>query len=472
MRMKGKKIFIGIFVLLTLGLISGCGCKQKSAKQFDLKLEVWGLFDDSDVFSEIFETYTKINPNISKVEYRKFTPETYKKDLLEALASGQGPDIFLISSTWLPGFLDKTLPAPEAVLNEQRFRNNFVDVAINDFLYQGRVYAVPLTVDSLGLYYNKDLFNEAGITAPPQNWEEFIADCKKLSKVSSDGQILQSAVAMGTAYNINRSTDVLGLLMLQNQTQMVDLNSLQATFDRSVGRNGVTVFPGENSLKFYTQFAKSGGDNPYSWNPQMHYSIDAFSEGNLAMMFNYSWHRDTIAAKSPKLNFEVAPVPQLSGNPAVDYANYWGFAVAKNKKISSSNVSNQALVPITDEIRVAESWKLLNYLTTRPEKSLGQAATVAGIKNTIATDFDPAKIYLQMTRKPSGRKDLIEIQKNDPKIGVFANQNLIAKSWYQIDPESIEIILAEMIDKVNRGQAEVGAALRAASSQVGQLMSR
>ena len=470
--MKGKKIFIGIFVLLALGLISGCGCKQKSAKQFDLKLEVWGLFDDSDVFGEIFETYTKINPNISKVEYRKFTPETYKKDLLEALASGQGPDIFLISSTWLPGFLDKIYPAPATILNEQRFRNNFVDVVISDFLYKGQVFAVPLTVDSLGLYYNKDLFNEAGITAPPQNWEEFVEDCKKLSKVTSDGRILQSAVAMGTAYNINRSTDVLGLLMLQNKTEMVDLNSLQATFDRSIGRNGVSVSPGENSLKFYTQFAKSGGDNPYSWNPQMHYSIDAFAEGNLAMMFNYSWHRDTLTAKSPKLNFEVAAVPQLSGNPAVNYANYWGFAVAGNKKISNTGTPNPAFIPITEEIRVAEAWKLLNYLTTRPEQSLGQIAAAAGIKNNIAIDFDPTKVYLGKTKKPSGRKDLIEIQKSDPKIGVFAQQNLIAKSWYQVDPESIEIILAEMIDKVNRGQAEVEEAIRAAAAQVGQLMSQ
>ncbi len=470
--MKSKKIFIGIFILLALTLVSGCGCKQQSAKQYDLQLEVWGLFDDSDVFSEIFETYVKVNPNVSKVEYRKFTPDTYKKDLLEALASGQGPDIFLIGNTWLPGFLDKVYSAPAAVLNEQRFRNNFVDVVIKDFLYEGKVFAVPLTVDSLGLYYNKDLFNEAGITAPPKNWEEFITDCKKLSKISNDGRILQAAVAMGTAYNINRSTDVLGLLMLQNQTEMVDLGSRQATFDRFLNRKGESVSPGENSLKFYTQFARSGGESPYSWNPQMHYSIDAFSEGNLAMMFNYSWHRDTLTAKSPKLNFEVAPVPQLAGNPAVDYANYWAFAVAKNKKISDPGSANPNLLPVTDEVRVAESWKLLDYLTTRPEKSIGQTATAAGIKNTIAPDFDPAKTYLQNTQKPSGRKDLIELQKTDPQIGVFASQNLIAKSWYQVDPEAIEIILAEMIDKVNRGQAGAQEAIRAAAAQVGQLMSR
>jgi len=465
MKIKRKKIFSGIFVLLFMAVISGCGCKQTAVKQYDLQLEVWGLFDDSDTFAEIFETYTKINPNVSRITYRKFTPDTYKQDLIEALASGQGPDIFLIANTWLPGFLDKVYPAPDAVLMEQKIRNNFVDVVISDFLYSGKIFAVPLTVDSLGLYYNKDLFNQAGITAPPQTWEEFVADCQKLSKIGSNGAILQSGAALGTAYNINRSTDVLGLLMLQNQTEMVDPKNGEATFDRSITRNGITISPGENSLRFYTQFARSGGDSPYSWNPQMHYSIDAFAEGNLAMMLNYSWQRDVIAAKSPKLNFEVAPVPQLAGNPAVNYANYWGYAVAGNKKISPT-----ATNPITDAIRITEAWKFLSYLTTRPEQDLGQAATAAGIKNTIAPGFDPAKNYLEKTKKPSGRKDLIETQKNDPSIGVFAVQNLIAKSWFQINPEATEIILAEMIDKVNRGQAEAEAALQAAAAQVSQLM--
>jgi len=249
----------------------------------------------------------------------------------------------------------------------------------------------------------------------------------------------------------------------------MDINSRQATFDRFASRNGASISPGENSLKFYTQFAKSGGDNPYSWNPQMHYSIDAFAEGKLAMMLNYSWHRDTLTAKAPKLNYEVAPVPQITGNPAANYANYWGFAVAGNKKIVNSN---PAFLPVTDEIRVAEAWKLLNYLTMRPEQSWSQVATAAGSKNTIATDWDPAKVYLQKTWKPAGRKDLIESQKTDPKIGVFAAQNLIAKSWYQVDPEATEIILAEMIDKVNRGQAGTQDAIQAAAAQVGRLMNQ
>ena len=51
----------------------------------------------------------------------------------------------------------------------------------------------------------------------------------------------------------------------------------------------------------------------------------------------------------------------------------------------------------------------------------------------------------------------------------FAQQNLIAKSWYESDPDQIELILADMIDKVNRGQASSIDAIRNAVARINQL---
>jgi len=434
-----------------------------------MKLEVWGLFDNQDAFFDIIENYKKINPNISDISYRKMSPDTYKKDLLEAMASGQGPDIFLIQNNWLPIFADKIIPAPAAVLTEQKFRNDFVDVVADDFLNAGKIYAVPLSVDTLGLYYNKDLFNEAGITAPPQKWSEFMDDVRRLTRIGKDSEILQSGAAIGTAYNINRSTDILNLLMLQNGTTMVNPLTRRALFDQIVKNGDQSLSPGENALNFYTQFANNNS-SIYTWNPRLHYSIDAFSEGSAAMMLNYSWHMDTIAAKAPKLNFAVAPVPQLPNMPAVNYANYWGYAVAKNKTAYDSAQAGQ--VALTDEVRVNEAWQFLKFLTTRPEAAINISTNVAGQQKTTAVNFDPAVNYLEKTRHPAARRDIIQIQKNDPKIGAFAAQNLFAKSWYETDPDSIEAIFADMIDKVNRGAGTPADVIRAAASQVSVIMNQ
>ena len=460
--MKNKIKKIGaIAVVAGLLVLSGCGCKQSNPKQYKINLEIWGFDDNNDDFAEIFENYKKIDPNVENIVYKKLAADTYKKELIEAMAAGQGPDIFLLHNTWLPGFSDKIIPASPELLNEQKFRKDFVDVVANDFLEDGKVFAVPLSVNCLGLYYNKDLFNANSIVSPPKTWDEFVEDVLKITKIEDMGEITRSGAAMGTAYNINRATDVLSMLMIQNGTQMYS-SDRRSNVDQSQVVDGKMVSPGENALIFYTDFARSNSSK-YSWNRNMHYSIDAFSEGNLAMMFNYSWHVKTVENKSPKLNFAVASIPQFPGSSPANFANYWAFTVAKNK-ISSQNSSN-----VTNEIRANAAWKFLVYLATKPEKAIQIQTNVAGTSKTISSNYDPGSVYAQKTGKPAARRDLIEIQKTDPKIGVFAEGNLIAKSWKQSNPEAIEVIFSEMIDQVNRGQSTVRDSLKTAASRIEQL---
>lgn len=463
------KIILSFLAIAGILVISGCGFKQTNPKKYSLNLEVWGLFDNQDAYNEIFENYRKLNPNIGQITYKKFTQDTYKKELLDALASGQGPDIFLIRNTWLSSFGDKVVPAPQTILTEQKFRSDFVDVAANDFVSQGQVYAVPLNMGSLALYYNKDLFNEAGITRPPQDWNEFITDAKKMTKFDSNGQITKSGAALGIARNsdgsesINRATDILNLLLLQNQTNMVDIQSRRAMFDQIAKQGDNSFAPGENALIFYTGFANKASF--YTWDRNMHNSIDAFSEGNVAMMFNYPWNVSVIKDKQPKLNFGIAPVPQLQNSAQVDYADYWGFTVARNKTIDPT----AAAQGVTNDIRAGEAWSLLAFLATKPDQSINSGKNVAG-KQVVDPKFDPAINYLTKVNLPSARRDLIELQKNDPILGVFAQENLIAKSWYQVDPDAINAIFSDMITQVNLGQATVSDAIKSASAKVTRLM--
>lgn len=460
--MKARyRSLLAVIVVSGLIIMSGCGCKESNPKQYRINLEVWGFDDTSDTFSEIIENYRKINPNVDSIVYKKLSADTYRTELIDAMAAGQGPDIFMLHNTWLLNFSDKITAAPKEIINEQKLRKDFVDVVADDFLSEGSVWAVPLSVDSLGLYYNKDFFNASSITSPPKNWDDFVADVGILTKVDSFGEISRSGASLGTAHNINRSTDILSLMMLQNGTKMIDGDS-SVSFDRSQLVNGRQISPGENALTFYTDFARTGSSK-YAWNRNMHYSIDAFSEGNLAMMFNYSWHIKTIESKSPKLSFAVAPIPQFSGSTPVNFANYWAYGVAKNKT-SSNNSAN-----VTNDIRASEAWKFLAFLTTKAETPIQIKTNAAGSSQAVNSNFDPASVYIQKTGKPAARRDIIEIQKNNPKIGVFATDNLIAKSWKQADPNDIEKIFSEMIDQVNRGQSNAHDALQVAAQRAQQL---
>lgn len=457
------KIFTSFVAIISLIFLSGCKATSSSYKT---DLEVWGIFDDSNAYAEIFSKYKEANKFVGDLKYKKFTIDSYKDDLLSALASGQGPDIFMIHSSWLPSFKDKIEAAPDFILGEQEFRNNFVDVAADDFLSEGKPYAVPLSVDSLALYYNKDLLNAEGISAPPKTWEELSDDVKKLRKIDSMGNITQAGAALGTIKNINRPTDILSLLMLQNGVQMTNQEGL-ATFERDTSVNGKSTRAGENAWTFYTDFARIGSP-VYTWNNSLHYSIDSFFEGTTAMMLSYSYNLDTIRSKNAKLNFAIAPVPQFSGQSPVDYANYWGFAVAKNK-MAKVGINSKAQ-PVSNEVRVREAWEFIKTLTTQNNGTITLVNMVSGTKQNTNFNFDPAKYYIENTKKPAARRDLIDKQKTDPVLGPFAYGNLIAKSWRQSDPSQIETIFSEAIDSINKGNATVSEALRLASTRVSRLV--
>ncbi len=218
------------------------------------------------------------------------------------------------------------------------------------------------------------------------------------------------------------------LLMLQSGAQMTDSDHTSARFGHEV--NGQKV--GETALQYYTDFANPS-KQLYTWNGQQHYSIDAFINGETAMMLNYSHQISAIRAKSARFNFATAPVPQISNSPiSINFASYWAPTVSKQSK---SGVA---------------AWKFLVYLSS----AKGAAS------------------YINASKNPSARRDYVDQQKTDPDLGPFATQALSARSWYQADNIAIETIFANMIDDVNFGRASIRDAIQAAENKTSVLMSK
>lgn len=456
--MKKRIQKIASFLLVVAVSVSLSGCLKQPDTPYTVSLEMWGVFDDTDAYRDIIGPYLRLNPHVRTIEYRKMNVDTYEKDLLDALAAGNGPDIFMIRNVWLPSFANKLAPADPTFISERDYRDAFVDVATDDFFADGKAYAVPLSVDSLALYYNKDILNAAGISAPPKTWQEILHEVRPLTRIDEYGTILQSAIAMGTAYNINRSTDLLSLIFLQFGVSANSLAQNKADFG---------VQAATDSMTFYTQFAKPSGAY-YTWNPRADYSIDAFYAGKAAMMINYSYQIDTIKQKNAKLNFGIAPLPQFENNAPVNFANYWGLAVSKNKEVKPVVAGEQATAPAgkENEVRVFEAWQFLRYFAFPHDGKVTLMNDLTkNVKDFPLTD-DPAAIYLKATKKPAARRDILVIQQGDALLAPFASGNLIAKSFQQLNPEETERILAEAIAKVNSGEASITDALGLAENRI------
>ena len=392
-------------VLLLAFTAAGCGGGTPLAKS--VTLTFWNTFETTENLQPLFEAYRQQHPNV-QINYVLKNVDTYESDLLNALAAGNGPDIFAINNAWLPAYLDKITPAPATVFNLKDYKTTFVDVAANDFTKDSKIYGAPMSVDSLALYYNKDLLGSAGIATPPKTWDELASQVLRLKRQDRTGYFTQSGVALGTSANINRAVDIVYLMMLQQGAIPFLSDNLTAAFDQSVQKNGSTAYPGADALTFYTSFASPSSPH-YNWNARSDYSIDAFANGRLAFLYSYSYARDTILQKAPNLNFDVAPVPQPNlTDPAVNFANYWGEVVSKQSKNS------------------AAAWDFVKFLTS--QKSLDQ--------------------YYAAHKLPSSRRDLISLQVTDPDIGTFANANLTAKSFYKPEAQALDDIFSKMIDSV------------------------
>lgn len=427
----GGLVLVTFFLVTFLFLRRGIGPTGGGQR---VNLEFWGTFDTTDDFKQSMKDYEALHPQI-RISYRQFNFEDYERALINAFASGVGPDAFMIHNTWLPRFQDKISPLPQQkapgddapLFTLKDFRDQFVDVTENDLVISNEIYALPLYVDTLALYYNKDIFNTIGIAEPPKNWDEFNEDVERITISDTNNNISRAGAAMGTARNINRSTDILSLLMLQSGVPMVSDDYAEADLSKTVKGRDL----GQVALQYYTDFANPA-KRVYTWNNGLHYSIDAFQEGTLGMMFNYAHQMATLKARSVRLNFAVAAMPQLDPGNAVNYANYWAPTVSK----------------FSNNTRAA--WELLVYLSSN----------------------DGVIPYLNSTSHPTARRELVEEQGGELELGVFAKQVLTAKSWYQVDNIETEKIMADMIEDVDFGRQTISAALRAAEDKITLLMQR
>lgn len=426
-----------LLVILVMNLPQRTSTTSSVAPTEPITLKYWSTFDDADDVSDIIAKYRESHPNVA-IEFRKFRFEEYEKELLNALAEDRGPDIFSLHNTWIGGYVSKLAPMPD-ILEVQRvqtqkkgfggevlvgsieevpgytpkyMRDTFVPAVIDDVMFPNEegnplIYALPMYVDTLSLFYNPRLFNSAGIPLPPTNWIEFEESIKKLTVIAPDThEILQSGAAFGTGRNIDRAFDILSSLMAQNGTVLSTAG--RVTFsDKSPYVKESTINPAAEALRFYTDFAWVTKADVYTWNQDQPNSVESFSQERAAMMFGYSYHREQIKTKAPSLQFEIAPLPQKQQELKKTYANYWAEGVSNKSKYQDM------------------AWDFIMFATAQ----------------------DNVGTYLEKTQRPTALRALIDQQIKNDITRPFASQLLIAENWYHgINAAAAEKAFFDMID--------------------------
>lgn len=426
-----------------------------------VKLLMWTTIDDPKVYGGVLAEYKKVRPYIT-ISVQQVAADEYATKLKDAWARGKGPDIFEMPASWVGEFSkDFIVPIPKSTkvytyssrkilfktdvqiaetvvpsVTPAELRKLFADVVADDMIgSDGKIYGLPLALDTLVLYYNKDLFRSANIAEPPATWAQLASLAPRISVADEDGKLLQSAIALGRGSNVVHAADILSLLFLQDGMRMTT-DTGTAPIDDNRTSEGTNL--GVNALAYYTSFASST-KSVYSWNEEQPRSLEAFIRGKTAMYLGYNSDRDAIDA-SGTVNLGIAPMLHLQpdgrdallstgGNPTqVNYGNYKTLSVFQRTK------------------NPQEAWNFVQFITKQDSV---------------------AKLYLQATRRIGALRSILTLQADDPEIGIQARQAISARSWYHgSDANAVDKAFVTMLDNVADGKVQPLEALTLARRQI------
>ena len=350
------------------------------------------------------------------IRYVQKNKATFDRDFVEALASGTGPDLFLLDQDEILSTLNKIALIPFASISERTFKDTFIEEG-ELFLRPGGIVALPLTIDPLVMYWNRDMFTNASIVLPPTKWNEFYTLTPRVAVRNNSGGINQSFVAFGEYDNVSHAKDILSMLILQSGKSIVAQTNGYLTADVTMDASeGSSV---ARAVSFYTEFANANKDS-YSWNRSLPASRTMFESGDLAVYFGYAGEYGTIKTKNPHLNFDVALVPQPDqATKKLTFGHMQGLAIVKSGKNPNG------------------AFRAATLLSTR--EITGAVAQALGL--------------------PPVRRDLLVSRPTDPTLSIFYDAALVSKAWR--DPSTTETnqLFRDMINDVNSGRLKVSQAL-------------
>lgn len=340
-----------------------------------ITLTYWGLWEDDNLIKPLIAKYQSQNPNVSIV-YEKKSSLNYRTRVQTQIREGVGPDVFRIHNSWLPMLKPDLAAAPNDIFTIEDYKKLFYPVAAESFVKDNQIFAAPMEVDGLALYYNEELLSAIG-GSPPRNWQEFIDYATRMT-VRDETGVKTAGAALGTAGNVDHWSDILGMLLLQQPS--VDLKNIASPAVAEV-------------IRFYTGFVVD--PRKKTWDVNLARSTDMFAAGQLGFYFAPSWRAHELRVMNPNLKFKVVAVPQLSGRGAA-WASFWGEAVSARSQNS------------------AEAWKFVKYLTSQEAEKMAyqQAAQI------------------RLFGEPYSLVSLSGELSADPLVGAFVAQGPIYKFWY------------------------------------------
>ena len=288
---------------------------------------IWGTVP-ANLVNEIVRN-VNLASTVVDVVYVEKSKATFEDEFVNAIAEGNGPDAVLMNDDMLYAQRNKLQPIPFSVLSERNYINTFVD-ASTIYIDEKGILGVPLSVDPLVMYYNKDIFASAGIAKAPTTWSDLSTIGPSIIQKTDTSTIIRSLAPLGEYQNVNNAKEIIATLLFQAGNPITVKNKVNNNVFSVLDSSGDKISsPAEAIINFYTSFADPL-KQLYTWNRSLPNSKDAFLGGTLAMYFGYASELQRLQDKNPNLNFDVEVIPRDVDSKPVAYGKVTAFSIVKS----------------------------------------------------------------------------------------------------------------------------------------------
>lgn len=447
-----------IFALLGVVLLLW-GCEKKPQTifpEFEGKLlQIWttgdGGFMDA-LGREFVATLGTENTTMKVVSFEN--QKELENTLLDALAEGAGPDVIFSDSDWIVQNPTKIIPlSGDESLTPEKFRRIFIPAA-ESLIRNQSLLAIPLHIDTLGILYNKEYFEQyLDQTDPPSDWGSFHQVVRSLTKQDNSlNRFSLSGAAIGRVDNIIHGIEIFENLLTQTIGELFDTEkNPQFSQKTGVTPEGKRIDYSLDVLNYFLSFADPTHPN-FSWNTLLakENSSDkdflSFIKGETALIFgtlrDFQYIQSLITTLreegettiSPH-NIGIAPFPQFETKGA-------GEALVGKLQVLA--------VPISSR-EPTLAWKFLKF-AMREENLRG---------------------YADVTQTISAHNEILLEQQSDPAKGIFAKQSVVAHvPKYPFAREEVLQSFAQLINDTQQGKVTPSTGLARLAEQFSQKLQR
>ena len=314
-------------VLTTVALSSlliACSSNQPASsgdsKDNGTETIVWSFWGDPwevDVNNQVKDAFEAKYPNI-KVETQHEPWSSYFDKLQTQWAAGESPDVMFLTN--VPGYASKGVLMDIGELTKEKGfdMSDYYDGQLTQFKYDGKLYGVPRDNDTKVFFYNKKLFDQAGLKYPSQGWtwDEMREDAKKLTKVEN---------GVTTQYGMAFEPDAWSLWVWGNGGEIVD-NYEKPTKSLLNSKQAVDAIQFLGDLMNVDKVAPS-----YDLQKDSNNIAQLFTTGKVGMIVG---NHALVPGfeKTPDLQWDIAGLPTAKGVKPVNIAGGAGYVIAKNTK--------------------------------------------------------------------------------------------------------------------------------------------